>query len=291
MQPFTFFISYRRQDTAPIALLLKNEIEKRIQFVRVSVDVGEIRGGEHFPDRLRALIGEAHATIALIGKNWLPRRENNTVPRGDDWVIAELEQSASLPILHNGDDRYGRSNRFILPLFVDCERRFDQFEIPEAIGYLAGLQAEHIDYASWPTEIGPLIDRIAVSLGLKKRPDSDEYPKPSFGKARTQPVGDVELTSILSYEDYEGWYVDNFGYAEVRYIVKTFKFPQFNDAADFMALVANHCRVLDHHPEWRNVFNHVTVSLTTWDARRRVTIYDLNLALYMNKAANYISKA
>jgi hypothetical protein len=32
----------------------------------------------------------------------------------------------------------------------------------------------------------------------------------------------------------------------------------------------------------------VTVSLTTWDARRRVTIYDLNLALFMNKAARAV---
>jgi hypothetical protein len=46
MQPFTFFISYRRQDTAPIALLLKNEIEKRIQFVRVAVDVEALAPGE-----------------------------------------------------------------------------------------------------------------------------------------------------------------------------------------------------------------------------------------------------
>ena len=55
-QPFTFFISYRRQDTAPIALLLKAEIEKRLQFVRVIVDVGEIRQGQDFPDRIRQLI-------------------------------------------------------------------------------------------------------------------------------------------------------------------------------------------------------------------------------------------
>jgi 4a-hydroxytetrahydrobiopterin dehydratase len=57
-----------------------------------------------------------------------------------------------------------------------------------------------------------------------------------------------------------------------------------------MEMVANYCRVLDHHPEWRNVFNHVTVSLTTWDAKRKITIYDLNLALYMNKAAGVVRR-
>jgi len=78
MQPFTFFVSYRRQDTAPIALLLKSEIEKRLQFVRVSVDVSEMTPGDNFPDRLKSLIDESHATIALIGKHWMPK--NGEVP-------------------------------------------------------------------------------------------------------------------------------------------------------------------------------------------------------------------
>lgn len=297
MQPFTFFISYRREDTAPIALLLKYEIEKRLQFVRVSVDVEEMRHGESFPDRIRRLIDHAHATIALIGRNWMPRRnaersaaKRAPPPRGkDDWVVSELVHSLGSPIAFAEQDRYGRQKRLILPIFVDCDRRFDQFELPAAIAELAAVQAERIDYASWPVAIGPLLDNIAVQLDLKKRPDADEYPKPDAAKARTQPLPDPELVAILEYEDYEGWYLDNFGNAEVRYLVKTFKFRHFNQAADFMALVSDHCRVLDHHPEWRNVFNHVTVSLTTWDARRRVTIYDLNLALFMNKAARAVA--
>jgi pterin-4a-carbinolamine dehydratase len=131
---------------------------------------------------------------------------------------------------------------------------------------------EQIDYDGRPSAIGPIIERIAQRLGLKKRPDAGEYPKPSVGKARTQPLQDQALASILKYDDYEGWYVDNFGDAEVRYLVKTFKFRDFNQAASFMELVTHHCRVLDHHSEWRNVFNHVTVSLTTWNARGRVKI-------------------
>ena len=298
MQPFTFFISYRRQDTAPIALLLKYEIEKRLQFIRVSVDVEEIRHGDSFPDRIRELIDKAHATIVLIGKNWMPRSGQTTplssvskdvmksMPK--DWVVEELQHSLKSTIAHDKANRYKLNKRAILPIFVDCERRFDQFDIPNEIKHITTMNAEDIDYANWPTAIGPLIDRLATILNLKKRPDADEYPKPNAAKARTQPVGDLELSAILKYEDYEGWYLDNFGNADVGYLVKTFEFPHFNQAADFMHLVANHCRVLNHHPEWRNVFNHVTVSLTTWDARRRVTIYDLNLALFMNKAARAV---
>lgn len=291
MHPFTFFISYRRQDTAPIALLLKNEIEKRLQFIRVSVDVEEMQPGDKFPDRLRQLIDGAHATIILIGKNWMPRR-GATIPNiaEKDWVIEELTYSGSAPIGLPEDDRFGQTSRTLIPLFADCDRDFKQFEIPPQIQFLTGLHAEHIDFAGWPSAIGPLLDRMAVRLSLKKRPDADEYPKPDLAKARTQPLPDAELAQILLYDDFEGWYVDNYGNAEVRYIVKTFKFPHFNQAADFMELVSGHCRILDHHPEWRNVFNHVTVSLTTWDAHRRVTIYDLNLALFMNMAAKAVTR-
>jgi len=292
MQPFTFFISYRRQDTAPIALLLKSEIEKRLQFVRVSVDVEEMRPGDNFPGRLRALIDGAHVTIALIGKNWMPKKgTSGSLGQDEDWVATELEYSQSAPLAFAEGDRFGLSSRELLPLFADCDRDFRQFRVPSKISFIQELHSEHIDYASWPAAIGPLLDRIAVRLSLKKRPDSDEYPKPDLAKARTQPLPDSELTQILRYDDYEGWYIDNFGNAEVRYLAKTFKFRHFNQAADFMKLVSDHCRILDHHPEWRNVFNHVTVSLTTWDAHRKVTIYDLNLALYMNMAAKAIAKA
>src|SRR3712207_5629472 len=124
MQPFTFFVSYRRQDTAPIALLLKNEIEKRLQFVRVSVDVDQIILGDHFPDRLKHLIDEAHATIALIGKHWLPKRGSYPAnrPPGGDWVAHELQYSMSAPLIHAASDRYGLANRMVFPLFVDCDR-------------------------------------------------------------------------------------------------------------------------------------------------------------------------
>jgi pterin-4a-carbinolamine dehydratase len=294
VQPFTFFVSYRRRETAPIALLLKYEIEKRLQFVRVVVDVEDIQPGENFPARIAQLIDRALVTIVLIGSNWMPRqdqsqpREGRPASSDDDWIIKELTHSAASPI--NSDDgiRYGLRERIIIPIFVDCECNFKQFNLPTKIAEIRYMHSEHIDCASWPRAIGPLIERIAVNLLLKKRPDADEYPKEDPVKARTQPISDDLLISILNYDDYEGWYLDNYGNKEILYLVKTFAFTHFNQASHFMNLVANHCRILDHHPEWRNVFNHVTVSLTTWDARRRVTIYDLNLALFMNKAAKSI---
>ncbi|MFM1813728.1 MAG: hypothetical protein RLZ98_423 [Pseudomonadota bacterium] len=49
-------------------------------------------------------------------------------------------------------------------------------------------------------------------------------------------------------------------------IEKTFKFNDFNSAFGFMARVALVAEAMDHHPEWRNVYNRVEILLTTHDA-------------------------
>ena len=49
-------------------------------------------------------------------------------------------------------------------------------------------------------------------------------------------------------------------------IVREFSFADFAQAFGFMARVALVAEKMDHHPEWSNVYNRVTVLLTTHDA-------------------------
>lgn len=49
-------------------------------------------------------------------------------------------------------------------------------------------------------------------------------------------------------------------------IAKTFTFTDFNQAWGFMCRVAMLAEKADHHPDWRNVWNKVEISLTTHDA-------------------------
>jgi 4a-hydroxytetrahydrobiopterin dehydratase len=44
------------------------------------------------------------------------------------------------------------------------------------------------------------------------------------------------------------------------------KFADFSEAWGFMCRVALLAEKLDHHPEWTNVWNRVTIDLTTHDA-------------------------
>jgi 4a-hydroxytetrahydrobiopterin dehydratase len=72
-----------------------------------------------------------------------------------------------------------------------------------------------------------------------------------------------------------GWSGD-----EVR-IARTFKFASFPQAIAFMVEVSFFCEGADHHPEWRNVYDRVSVELTTHDAGR-LTEKDLELARHMD---------
>ena len=65
---------------------------------------------------------------------------------------------------------------------------------------------------------------------------------------------------------------------------RTFTFRDFSEAFGFMARVALLAEKLDHHPDWGNVWNRVTVDLSTHDAGG-LTELDFRLAAEMNRLA------
>jgi len=59
---------------------------------------------------------------------------------------------------------------------------------------------------------------------------------------------------------------------------KTFKFKDFSEAFAFMTRVAFLAEKMDHHPFWINVYNTVSIELSTHDAGDIVTNKDKKLA-------------
>ncbi len=83
---------------------------------------------------------------------------------------------------------------------------------------------------------------------------------------------DEELKSL------PGWSVVN------EKLHKEFQFDSFNQAFGFMTRAAMEIEKMNHHPEWFNVYNKITVELTTHDAGG-ITKNDINLAKILNSLA------
>ncbi len=60
-------------------------------------------------------------------------------------------------------------------------------------------------------------------------------------------------------------------------LYRSYKFPDFPHAIGFMMTAAPMIEKKNHHPEWANVYNHVTVHLVTHDSGG-ITKKDLDLA-------------
>jgi 4a-hydroxytetrahydrobiopterin dehydratase len=65
---------------------------------------------------------------------------------------------------------------------------------------------------------------------------------------------------------------------------REFRFADFSQAFAFMTRAALAAEKLDHHPDWSNVWNRVTVDLNTHDAGG-LTKLDFELARRMNEIA------
>jgi len=61
-------------------------------------------------------------------------------------------------------------------------------------------------------------------------------------------------------------------------LIREFTFGNFQEAFAFMTRVAFLAELQNHHPEWTNVYNRVTIRLSTHDAGNIVTEKDRKLA-------------
>lgn len=67
---------------------------------------------------------------------------------------------------------------------------------------------------------------------------------------------------------------------------RTFRFKNFSEAFAFMTRVAFLAEKMNHHPEWKNIYNTVDICLNTHDAGNTVTEKDRKLAAEIDKLIN-----
>jgi 4a-hydroxytetrahydrobiopterin dehydratase len=91
----------------------------------------------------------------------------------------------------------------------------------------------------------------------------------------TPPLSPSEISAALA--GLPGWTLENDALA------KTLKFDSFRSAMSFMVRVGFDAEAMDHHPDWANAYNRVTIRLTTHDAGGKVTARDVELARRIEK--------
>jgi 4a-hydroxytetrahydrobiopterin dehydratase len=92
---------------------------------------------------------------------------------------------------------------------------------------------------------------------------------------------DAEIVEAL--KSVPGWSV------EAGKLHREFRFGNFNQAFGFMTRAALYAEVMDHHPEWSNVYAKVVVDLVTHSANG-ITRLDFALAQKMDAIAGQIGK-
>ena len=84
------------------------------------------------------------------------------------------------------------------------------------------------------------------------------------------PLSDDDIADAL--DDLPGWTHED------DKLKKTYEFSDFREAISFIVRLSFYAEEMMHHPELENVYNTVSVALTTHDADGQVTGMDVELA-------------
>lgn len=88
-------------------------------------------------------------------------------------------------------------------------------------------------------------------------------------------MNDNNIAALLEKKN---WQIDN----QKKKAFKVFTFNNFKDAFSWMTEMSVVAEKFNHHPEWKNVYNKVEVTLTTHD-KDSLTGADSMLAVFMDK--------
>jgi CHASE2 domain-containing sensor protein len=147
-----FFISYRRDQSAWPARILRDALTKRFGEGSVFMDLESIEAGADWPRRIDDAISACGAILVLIGPHWLDARDRHGERRIDDpadWVRLEIEAALRQPDI------------VLAPVLLDGAAMPAPEELPESIRTLTNRNSIAITADAW----GDVVDRVVDSIG------------------------------------------------------------------------------------------------------------------------------
>jgi chaperonin GroEL len=167
------FLSYRREDAAPYARLLKSELREHIPDVQVFMDLDSIEAGLDFAEVIRAAVDSCAILVALIGRQWATLADdggNRRLDNPDDLVRFEVQTAL---------DRGVR----VIPVLVDGAAPLRQQQLPDPLQKLARLNAFELSYGRYEYDATRLLDLIERALAAASDVAADGTSPPSTDPA------------------------------------------------------------------------------------------------------------
>src|SRR5690242_15656756 len=157
------FLSYRREDAAPYARLLRSELRERFPDADVFMDLDSIEAGLDFAEVIRDAVDSCAVLVALIGRQWATVADEQGRRRlddPDDYVRFEVQTALKRGVR-------------VIPVLVDNARPLRQQHLPAELHKLTRLNALELSYGRYQYDSDRLLDliqRVLAAAGDLARP-------------------------------------------------------------------------------------------------------------------------
>ena len=167
------FLSYRREDAAPYARLLKSELRERLPDAQVFMDLDSIEAGLDFAEVIRAAVDSCTVLVALIGRQWVTLVDeggNRRLDNPDDLVRFEVQTALERGVR-------------VIPVLVDGAAPLRQQQLPSELEKLARLNAFELSYGRYEYDAARLLGLIERALAAASDLAADRAAPPSIEPA------------------------------------------------------------------------------------------------------------
>ncbi|GJM32434.1 MAG: hypothetical protein DHS20C18_14350 [Saprospiraceae bacterium] len=153
------FISYRRGDGNNVARALKIDLEQHLGSETVFLD-SNINPGDKWPETIEKALRDARIVLAVIGPEWLTKREQGSgrrkIDSEEDWVRREIEETIAA-----GD------KKTLIPVLLENVKQPEKEWLPDSIKSIFNNQIYHFRWDYRENDCKKLLDHIKILIGWK----------------------------------------------------------------------------------------------------------------------------
>jgi tetratricopeptide (TPR) repeat protein len=183
------FISYRRQETAPYARLLREELSKRLGSQWVFMDIDSIDVGVDFAEAIDRAVNACQVLLALMGPQWLSITDaegQRRLDNPDDTVRLEIEAALARDIR-------------VIPVLVDNTPMPGRQQLPDTLMPLARRNALELSYNRYAYDLQRLLEAVERTVGHTDAASSSApSAAPESSSTSGVPIGNVQRPVVSS---------------------------------------------------------------------------------------------